>query len=130
MNIFSKISTFVSFYYFSKCKIYASFHRVSSAIWEIVFPLYVNKDGPDVEYPFILSEIADNDVISSLYCTLRSSTTTATTDGSSENTSSAPTGMLHLKKLTGDSKEEIIKKGSLYKKLITFIGICIGIILF
>ena len=36
----------------------------------------------------------------------------------------------NLKKLTGDSKEEIIKKGSLYKKLITFIGICIGIILF
>ena len=35
----------------------------------------------------------------------------------------------NLKKLTSDSKEEIIKKGSLYKKLITFIGICIGIIL-
>ena len=35
----------------------------------------------------------------------------------------------NLKKLTSDSKEEIFKKGSLYKKLITFIGICIGIIL-
>lgn len=35
----------------------------------------------------------------------------------------------NLKKLTGDSKEEILKKGSLYKKLITFIGISIGIIL-
>ena len=35
----------------------------------------------------------------------------------------------NLKKLTSDSKEEILKKGSLYKKLITFIGICIGIIL-
>ena len=35
----------------------------------------------------------------------------------------------NLKKLTSDSKEEIIKKGSLYKKLITFIGVCIGIIL-
>ena len=35
----------------------------------------------------------------------------------------------NLKKLTSDSKEEIIKKGSLYKKLITFMGICIGIIL-
>lgn len=35
----------------------------------------------------------------------------------------------NLKKLTNDSKEEILKKGSLYKKLITFIGICIGIIL-
>ena len=34
-----------------------------------------------------------------------------------------------LKKITGDSKEEILKKGSLYKKLITFLGICIGIIL-
>ncbi len=35
----------------------------------------------------------------------------------------------NLKKITGDSKEEILKKGSLYKKLITFLGICIGIIL-
>ena len=35
----------------------------------------------------------------------------------------------NLKKLTSDSKKEILKKGSLYKKLITFIGICIGIIL-
>lgn len=35
----------------------------------------------------------------------------------------------NIKKLTSDSKEEISKKGSLYKKLITFIGICIGIIL-
>ena len=35
----------------------------------------------------------------------------------------------NLKKLTSDSKEEILKKGSLYKKLITFTGICIGIIL-
>ena len=35
----------------------------------------------------------------------------------------------NLKKFTSDSKEEILKKGSLYKKLITFIGICIGIIL-
>ena len=35
----------------------------------------------------------------------------------------------NLKKLTSDSKEEILKKGSLYKKLITFVGICIGIIL-
>lgn len=35
----------------------------------------------------------------------------------------------NLKKLTSDSKDEILKKGSLYKKLITFIGICIGIIL-
>ncbi len=35
----------------------------------------------------------------------------------------------NLKKLTIDSKDEIQKKGSLYKKLITFIGICIGIIL-
>lgn len=35
----------------------------------------------------------------------------------------------NLKKLTNDSKEEILNKGSLYKKLITFIGICIGIIL-
>lgn len=35
----------------------------------------------------------------------------------------------NLKKLTSDSKEEILKKGSLYKKLITFIGISIGIIL-
>ena len=35
----------------------------------------------------------------------------------------------NLKKLTSDSKEEILNKGSLYTKLITFIGICIGIIL-
>jgi len=35
----------------------------------------------------------------------------------------------NLKKFTSDSKEEIFKKGSLYKKLITFIGICIAIIL-
>lgn len=35
----------------------------------------------------------------------------------------------NLKKLTCDSKEEIFKKGALYKKLITFAGICIGIIL-
>lgn len=35
----------------------------------------------------------------------------------------------NLKKFTSDSKEEILKKGSLYKKLIMFIGICIGIIL-
>ncbi|WP_455538136.1 stage III sporulation protein AB [Terrisporobacter sp.] len=35
----------------------------------------------------------------------------------------------NLKKFTNDSKEEILKKGSLYKKLITFVGICIGIIL-
>ena len=35
----------------------------------------------------------------------------------------------NLKKLTSDSKEEILKKGSLYKKLITFIGICIALIL-
>ena len=35
----------------------------------------------------------------------------------------------NLKKLTSDTKEEIFKKGLLYKKLITFIGICIGIIL-
>ena len=35
----------------------------------------------------------------------------------------------NLKKLTSDSKEEVFKKGALYKKLITFIGICIGIIL-
>lgn len=35
----------------------------------------------------------------------------------------------NLKKLTSDSKDEILNKGSLYKKLITFTGICIGIIL-
>ena len=35
----------------------------------------------------------------------------------------------NLKKITSDSKEEIFKKGSLYKKLIMFVGICIGIIL-
>lgn len=35
----------------------------------------------------------------------------------------------NLKKITSDSKEEIFKKGALYKKLITFAGICIGIIL-
>ena len=35
----------------------------------------------------------------------------------------------NIKKLTTDSKDEILKKGALYKKLITFIGICIGIIL-
>ena len=35
----------------------------------------------------------------------------------------------NLKSLTTDSKEEIMKKGALYKKLITFVGICIGIIL-
>ena len=35
----------------------------------------------------------------------------------------------NLKNLTIDSKDEIMKKGSLYKKLITFTGICIGIIL-
>jgi stage III sporulation protein AB len=35
----------------------------------------------------------------------------------------------NLKKLTSDSKEDISKKGDLYKKLVTFLGICIGIIL-
>ena len=35
----------------------------------------------------------------------------------------------NLKKLTTDSKDDIFKKGDLYKKLITFLGICIGIIL-
>lgn len=35
----------------------------------------------------------------------------------------------NLKQITSYSKEEIFKKGSLYKKLIMFIGICIGIIL-
>ena len=35
----------------------------------------------------------------------------------------------NLKSLTTDSKDEILKKGALYKKLITFVGICIGIIL-
>ncbi|MEG0855034.1 MAG: stage III sporulation protein AB [Terrisporobacter sp.] len=35
----------------------------------------------------------------------------------------------NLKQLTNDSKDEILKKGALYKKLITAIGICIGIIL-
>lgn len=35
----------------------------------------------------------------------------------------------NLKKLTCDSKEDISKKGNLYKQLITFIGIGIGIIL-
>jgi len=35
----------------------------------------------------------------------------------------------NLKKLTTDSKDVIFKKGDLYKKLITFLGICIGIIL-
>ena len=35
----------------------------------------------------------------------------------------------NLKKLTTDSKEDISKKGNLYKQLITFLGICIGIIL-
>lgn len=35
----------------------------------------------------------------------------------------------NLKKLTIESKEEIKNKGNLYKKLITFSGICIGIIL-
>ena len=35
----------------------------------------------------------------------------------------------NLKKLTVESKEDIKNKGNLYKKLITFSGICIGIIL-
>ena len=35
----------------------------------------------------------------------------------------------NLKKLTIESKEDIKNKGNLYKKLITFSGICIGIIL-
>ena len=35
----------------------------------------------------------------------------------------------NLKKLTLESKEDIKNKGNLYKKLITFSGICIGIIL-
>lgn len=35
----------------------------------------------------------------------------------------------NLKKLTTDSKDDIFKKGDLYKKLVTFLGICIGIIL-
>lgn len=35
----------------------------------------------------------------------------------------------NLKKLTFDSKEDISKKGNLYRQLITFIGIGIGIIL-
>ena len=35
----------------------------------------------------------------------------------------------NLKGLTTDSKEDISKKGNLYKQLVMFIGICIGIIL-
>ena len=35
----------------------------------------------------------------------------------------------NLKKLTVESKDDIKNKGNLYKKLITFSGICIGIIL-
>ena len=35
----------------------------------------------------------------------------------------------NLKKLTVESKEDIKNKGNLYKKLVTFCGICIGIIL-
>ncbi|MGL5693404.1 MAG: stage III sporulation protein AB, partial [Peptostreptococcaceae bacterium] len=35
----------------------------------------------------------------------------------------------NLKNLTYDSKEDISKKGNLYKQLVTFLGICIGIIL-
>ena len=49
----------------------------------------------------ILSDIADNDVISLLYSTFLSFTTIAITVGSSINTSSAPTGILHFAKFTG-----------------------------